>query len=239
MKRDELLEIAKPIIFSTPMVQEILSGRKTQTRRIVKNKDIINGWDCEADGTPIAFIDQATGDSYLPTAPAPHKAGDILYVRETWRIGAWDECRGAIAVDYKADGCARQEWITIDDEERFNRYWVESTDDAGNAGLKLNEHGEYHWEPGKAPTRWRPSIFMPKEAARIFLRVIGVRLERLKDMPLLDVWSEGTPQMPGNTDKDGAVGHEDFRYLWDSINAKRGYGWEKNPWVWVYEFVKE
>ncbi|NLH01932.1 MAG: hypothetical protein GX488_08580 [Clostridiales bacterium] len=104
------------------------------------------------------------------------------------------------------------------------------------------EHGTYFYKadsrPGQDNMPWRPSIFMPREAARIFLRVTNVRAERLQDMPLFDVWSEGTPQMPGNTESDGAVNHEDFKYLWDSINAKRGYGWDTNPWVWVYEFER-
>jgi len=79
---------------------------------------------------------------------------------------------------------------------------------------------------------------MPKEAARIFLRVTGVRAEKLQVMPLFDVWDEGTPQMPGNLDSDGAVNHRDFIHLWDSLNAKRGYGWDTNPWVWVYSFER-
>lgn len=50
----------KPILFNTDMVRAILDNRKTVTRRVVKDKDIINAWDCEEDGTPIAFIEQAT-----------------------------------------------------------------------------------------------------------------------------------------------------------------------------------
>lgn len=61
----------KPILFNTEMVRSILDGRKSQTRRAVKDKDIINSWDCESDGTPIAYVDQSTGDRYLPTARAP------------------------------------------------------------------------------------------------------------------------------------------------------------------------
>jgi hypothetical protein len=93
------------------------------------------------------------------------------------------------------------------------------------------------WDGGEHP-KWKPSIHMPKEAARLFLKVTNVRVEKLCKISLYDVWDEGTPQMPGNNDADGAVGHEDFIYLWDSINAKRGYGWQTNPWVWVYEFKR-
>lgn len=160
----------KPILFSTPMVQAILDGRKTMTRRVIKQE----GWQqwiaAEADN-------------------APYRAGDILWVRETW----YQHYDGAFA--YRASS---------------------SFDTKG----------------------WRPSIFMPREACRIFLRVIEVRAERLQDMPLFDVWSEGTPQMPGNTDSDGAVNHQDYRYLWDKLNAKRGYGWDTNPWVCVITFER-
>ena len=74
----------KPILFNTDMVRAILEGRKTVTRRVIKDKDIINAWDCESDGTPIAFIDQETGDSHPPAFPCQYQPGDILYVRETW-----------------------------------------------------------------------------------------------------------------------------------------------------------
>lgn len=74
----------KPILFNTDMVRAILNGRKTVTRRVIKDKDIINAWDCESYGTPIAFIDHETGDSHQPTFPCQYQPGDILYVRETW-----------------------------------------------------------------------------------------------------------------------------------------------------------
>lgn len=86
--------------------------------------------------------------------------------------------------------------------------------------------------------KWRSSIHMPREAARLFLRVTDVRVERLQDISEEDVVKEGfTPLL----DKDGvnfisAKGR--FHVLWDSLNAKRGYGWDTNPWVWVIEFER-
>ena len=200
----------KPILFSTPMVQAILSGRKTMTRRVVK-PDIVNRFDiCPVDG-PIAYIDQATGDSYPPTAVAPYCVCDILWVRETWGIGI--QIAGGII--YKAD-------YTI------------------KAPLADGE-------------KWRPSIFMPRNAARIFLRVTDVRAERLQDISVQDAKDEGI-RVHANGCKDGlAFGCyngdncvynkckrpiEYFHELWDSINFKRGYGWDTNPWVWVISFER-
>lgn len=121
---------------------------------------------------------------------APYKEGDILWVREGWKIGAWNE-EGQIAVDYRADGYARKEWLQVKDAERFERYWIQSTDDCIKAGLKPDEEGKYHWEPGQAPTRWRPGIFMPMEAARIYLQIKNMRVERVQDITEDDAVAEG------------------------------------------------
>jgi hypothetical protein len=95
--------------------------------------------------------------------------------------------------------------------------------------------------------KWRPSIFMPREAARIFLRVTNVRVERLHDITENDARNEGVKdpydyQEPSYYDQPRVRGMEinksAFVGLWDSLNAKRGYGWDTNPWVWVYEFEK-
>ena len=86
--------------------------------------------------------------------------------------------------------------------------------------------------------KWKPSIFMPKEAARIFLRVTDVRVERLQDI---------TPKQAGNegvlweTDNSGQFRRWQFHRLWDSTIKKKDldeYGWSANPWVWVIEFKR-
>ena len=210
----------KPILFNTEMVRAILEGRKTATRRIIKDKDIVNSFDCEADGTPIAYIDQATGDSYLPTMPCPSQPGDTLWVRETW-TGDW--CDHYI---YKADGGS-----------------------AKAAG--------YAAEP-----KWRPSIHMPREAARIFLRVTDVRVERLQEISYTELLAEGViplGHLPGGCKcsayTDGCMdgpcvnrdNYEFWRYatpfikLWDRTvkPADRDTsGWDADPWVWVIEFER-
>ena len=226
----------KPIIFSTPMVQAILDGRKTMTRRVVTNKYFLQWTDDFAD----EFIKDPDND-WLSLAP--YKPGDILWVRETWRIGAWDGNYSKIAIDYKADNFSRREWIHIDDEKRFEDYWIQSTDDADKAGIDMDENGEYHWKPGEAPTRWRPSIFMPKESARIFLKVKNVRVERIQNMNFYDWQADFCPDISEQRKALATFsGHsymkQAMKNLWDSLNAKRGYSWESNPWVWVIEFER-
>jgi hypothetical protein len=77
--------------------------------------------------------------------------------------------------------------------------------------------------------RWRPSIHMPRWASRIALEVTGVRVETLNMITAGDAEAEGV-------DASTCGNIVAYQRLWDSINAKRGYGWEKNPWVWVVEF---
>ena len=86
--------------------------------------------------------------------------------------------------------------------------------------------------------KWRPSIHMPRWASRITLRLTDVRVERVQEISADDAIAEGIDR-PGTMNPyiDGnAMVRAVFRNLWDSINAKRGYGWDVNPWVWVLVF---
>ena len=88
--------------------------------------------------------------------------------------------------------------------------------------------------------KWRPSIFMPREACRILLEVTDVRVERLKDIAEEDAISEGIslPNYAEQAIRDIQFPEPSAIYamLWESINGKGS--WEKNPWVWVIEFKK-
>lgn len=190
---------SKPILFNTEMVRAILDGRKTMTRRVIKDKDITNNFDIDVDGSVYAYIDQATGDSYPPTAIAKYQVGDILWVRETW---------------------SRIDDLPYDNYVYRTNYGTTEDDSFPPSMFK-----------------WKPSIHMPREAARIFLKVTNVSVERLQDINEEDALKEGC--MP--TILDGAIffsAKGKFHALWDSLNAKRGYGWEANPWVWIYEFER-
>jgi len=86
---------------------------------------------------------------------------------------------------------------------------------------------------------WRPSIHMPRWASRITLQIVDVRAERLQEITGEDAITEGWDRVdlfPGINSEDKAKVW--FHSFWDSINAKRGYGWDTDPWVWVIEFRK-
>lgn len=227
----------RPIIFSAPMVRAVLSGAKTQTRRLVrpqpedrcplvKERGYAFRNYAEASLGNVKMADGSWGRVQchygLP--------GDRLWVRETWRVGAWDESTCCVATDYKADGYCRREWLRVDDEDLFIRLRQQCIDDARAA---LGPADRYTWEPGRSPCRWRPSIHMPRWASRITLEITDVRLEQLQDISEADAVAEGcTPIRP----ELGRSAVEEFRLVWEQINGPGS--WNANPWVWVIEFKK-
>jgi hypothetical protein len=79
---------------------------------------------------------------------------------------------------------------------------------------------------------WKPSIFMPRRASRILLKISSIRVQRLRDISHEDAVAEGFwNKTPGE-----AWGRLGFSLLWDKLNAKRGYSWDSNPWVFVIDF---
>lgn len=217
MTREEILQIAKPMLFNTDMVQAILDDRKTATRRIAK---YITQFDDKGLFFNIFRKGEWTGPIGREQAIeeyAPCKVGDILYVRETWGICNIDYDDRKVYVVYKAGDERKNNRSVILPEDKFQRL--------------------YDSYSGSEPD-WRPSIHMPKEAARIFLRVTNVRVERLQDMWASDVSKEGIYFTKPHT-ADEMIAK--FTELWNSTIPKKNlnkYGWEANPWVWVIEFEK-
>lgn len=209
----------KPILFSTSMVQAILDGRKTVTRRIIKNIpegahriEYDNGKWIACYGK---YDNGAFCDYEKPIRPQPYKAGDILYVRESYCPKYFDT---SIAVGLK-----------------YNR-------NAYKADYHKETIGHIVPEP-----KWKPSIHMPKEAARIFLRVVSVHAERLQDMPHDGAEREGIYYCENcgfTWEKDPHIflrtPMSSMEFLWDLTYKKRNYAWrwEANPWVWVIEFER-
>ena len=220
----------KPIIFSTPMVQAILEGRKTMTRRVMKPLPMLH-----KDGTYFyrGCFDLRHHKDVVIQDYSPYKPGDILWVRETFQESQKDEKGNCIIVFCPAD-----EDITCGDVGCIfgDRKYLYRAD-------------EYYEQPyGNNVSiydnlKWRPSIYMPKEAARIFLQVKDVRGEQVQDISIQDAKAEGVSILDhtmrgGYSDDDSPHYKESFAELWDRINAKKGYDWEINPFVWVIEFER-
>lgn len=162
----------------------------------------------------------------------PQPKGRIAYTCMGHKHGTWGY-PGSDAWKYWGEEFRLPETLT---EEETDMRWTPPcrTDDI----LYVRETwaksmaGTYMYKATDNPIiidRWHPSIHMPKEAARLFLRVIGVRVERLQDIDDDGVVAEGLK-----------IG-DDFDVLWDSTIKKADlplYGWDANPWVWVIEFER-
>ena len=239
----------KPILFNTEMVKAILDGRKTQTRRIVRltefQKAISHGYDW-------MFRDKRglwneVPASWLLRNKCPYgRPGDLLWVRETWKPGAWRD-DGRIAIDYKASPeLTKTPWLTIPEEypgKQFDELWEQWTNELRDMGWFPDKNGVYQWESGQSPLKWRPSIFMPRWASRITLRMTDVWVERVQEISEADVQREGWFFQNHDLSKrydpvTMDTARQWFAELWDSVNAKRGFSWDSNPWVWVVEFEK-
>ena len=247
----------RPILFSGPMVRALLDGRKTQTRRVVKPQP-------KSEATPVFgplylgpdvahestshLVWQDDPQSYFKL-PCPFgQPGDLLYVRETWAIKNWS--------DRELASCG------------FDDAPTHPTEVYLGTPTRAIHQASYNNMVGDLG-RWRPSIHMPKWAARIWLRVTDVRVEQVQEITEGDAWAEGvqipvsesggilmrcSPNAAGKapasylplgrcfigqpplTKAELAISH--YADLWDELNAKRGYGWDANPFVWVVTFEK-
>lgn len=216
-----------PILFNTDMVRAILDGKKTVTRRICKEANELTVPDMsfyDAEKRTYAvhnFADKEHTDQ-LSTAErtCPICPGDILYVRETWNT--------------YCEGCVSKNLESI-------------LGSACSHACGENGNGYYYKATDKNHVRWRPSIHMPKEAARIWLKVKDVRVERLQEIAEEQAKAEGAIDnrgfihSPDNEYDSIHTAKEHFKQFWNSTIKKSDfdpYGWEANPWVWVIEFER-
>jgi len=237
----------KPILFSTEQVQAILEGRKTQTRRVIKPQPEF-AQIYEHKGETLYEGENRTWCYKNHISPdiwngiewivqfAPYQPGDILWVRETWY---YEE---------------HMHELTAGDPDlpsgRYKHRYIYKASDP-----------DYPVDVGVGNKGWRSSIHMPREAARIFLKVKNVRVERLQDITEEDARAEGIPweySLPDGMSKElfearvermgfcnalesigGMFNYKrGFQFLWNNLNANHGYGWETNPWVFVIEFER-
>lgn len=220
----------KPILFSGPMVRAILAGQKTQTRRVMRLEPGGNGYGrlCRAG----RYIEVgAYGPTWIPVGSGPrelcprdvwvqyaaYQPGDILWVKETWKVE--ELTSGLDGILFQSDNA----FIPIEDSAEAADRWMEAR------------------YIGKCGDRWKSPYFMPKWVSRLRLKVADVRVQRLQDISEEDALAEGT-QEPSLCELGGMLAQaawserQVYQRLWDSINAKRGYSWASNPWVWAYTF---
>ena len=220
----------KPILFNTEMVRAILDGRKSCTRRLVK---FLSGENPRWTGYIKDGLMLYNGKNEPCIRKAPYQPGDILYVRETWT----EECgKYYYRADYDSD--------YLDPCETLS---------GGYPASCRNHPGCDGCMATSTRIHWHPSIHMPKEAARIWLKVTDVRVERLQDITPKDAKNEGVGNLfyedigyseknyGTEVDPEYGIAKEQFAWLWDSTIKKSDldrYGWDANPYVWVISFER-
>ena len=202
------------LMFKAPLVHAILSGQKTQTRRLVKpqpapGQGMVNAAYCGAPHLWLRDGHCSESDSAYEWRCPVGKHGDRIYVRETFVQG------------YEEDPLTGRlkQW-----DEEGNDIPMTTWYRATNGGITWSDDGE-----SEANVPWKPAIHMPKSLARIWLEVTGVRVERLQSISRGDAMAEGCP-FPNMA--DGADPRKWFAEVWEST----GGDWAANPWVWVIDF---
>jgi len=203
----------RPIAFTSEMVRAILDGRKTQTRRVVRDPISTHSMIL---GEPMKheLMVSHRGIWYKPTEWSPYGVtGDRLWVKETW--------------------------CPVHDSEFGEEDWVDyrATPRYANPGVSHPAGWENAPDDPEA-LKWRSSRFMPRWASRILLEITDVKVERLQEISLKDINAEGTPATLDLQQRPYGTRRQQFQRLWDSLFAKLGHPWDSNPWVWVIEFKR-
>lgn len=226
-----------PILMSGPLVVKTLADLKRQTRRLRGlervNKDPGASWLVSCRDGLAVFGCRIPADDPCPIElKCPYgKAGDRLWVRETWA-----PCEAPIRAgqfQYAADGAVGRQ-VDLGDGLVWRRSGHTVTITPGGPdGVWIGP-----------PSRWRPSIHMPRRASRLTLDIAQVRVERLQDISEEDARREGVE--PASTGQrvypgTGAALTQSYRAgfekVWREINGDRpGARWEESPWVWVIQF---
>lgn len=230
----EILKKARPILFTRPMVQAILDGRKTQTRRII-NKNIYL-----SDTSPPHYSDTKAGDIFIcpDMLPTSEKVNNIICECES--IGTY-HCMGQVEFVKKhcpygvpGDLLYVRENIYYNPES-MNFYYSADSKGVGK------ENYDFLMANTRKGIKTIPSIHMFKKVARIWLEIKSVRVERVQTISRSDAKAEGFhPSIYNGLERSyGRIfgnAEKAFQHTWDIINAKRGYSWKSNPWVWAITF---
>lgn len=209
----------RPILFNGAMVRAILAGKKTQTRRALRDQAPVDlgasmhGAHLRRQPMFDKVANRVVGTSLVDVRCPFGRPGDRLWVRETWGVGSRpDPFGGYDGIEYRAD----EELLALGDDLPCHK--VDTPD-----GVDLCDYR----------SGWKPSIHMPRWASRLMLEVTDVRVERLQAITTADAEAEGaiawTKECPSRVGAGPLIA---FRTLWDST----GGDWAANPWVWVVGF---
>ena len=199
----------RPIIFSGDAVRAILAGRKTQTRRAVKHDEY---YACLSGDCP--HEEQAQCEAFMVTKCPYGVPGDRLWVR--WAFWLY------------TPPSTNPRNIQVWDEHTRCVRWP--------SGEVIED-----CVPDTTSPSWqrKPSIHMPRWASRLLLETTEVRVQRVQDISEEDAQAAGAripTEIRPDSPHEAYLYRENYRFMWDSLNAKRGYGWETNPFVWAITF---
>lgn len=211
-----------PILFNTDMVRAILDGRKTVTRRLIKPQPKFK--------LCYTFAGKGNGTFGYPDKNV------YKYWGEEFRL---PDC-----ISYEDMQFRWNPPYHADDILYIRETWHKYKKRVGNGeGCHIAEFYGYkasiaNSEDANEP--WKPSIHMPKEATRIWLKVNEVRVESLQDITIDGIRNEGLTSMAVHAG-DTEIALSEWKNLWNSTIKKSDldrYGWDANPWVWVIEFER-
>lgn len=207
----------RPIIFSGEMVRAILAGNKTQTRRVMKP---------QPEGEQRSLSEWSAG-----IAAACHD-----YSPDSKKLSAHQKRLNGVIFPFSTASKTLVSW-RCPYGKAGDLLWVREKFSISGNGYFYSDESD-----GTVKVAWSSPIHMPREASRITLEITDVRVERLQDMTREDSLAEGMSVKPLETKigilKGLSASITRFRQGWDKLNAKRGFSWDSNPWVWVIEFKK-
>lgn len=221
----------RPILFSSLMVQAIVEGRKTMTRRVIKPQPTEEGWLKAKQG----ITSDITHEVYSSTNYKVDKLYNSLCIQFQGKLGT------VIAFHQPNIKCP---YGQVGDILWVRESWNTLHEFTNTPGYKVMGKGDFVYKAdGNRVDKWKPSIHMPKEACRIYLRITDIKVERVLSISEEDAINEGIEREGErfkNYQYDGARGFEtayfSFRTLWEKINGEES--WQQNPYVWAISFER-
>lgn len=244
----------RPLVLNDEMVRAVLQHRKRQTRRVARLTDAGHV------KAPNSHKRWHPDDPDAVLACPFGLVGDVLWVREAWRLYRWTEGEPFL-IEYRADAGVQEADSDLvpyhrqgDVEDWYERMWMQVSDELSAKGIEPDEDDFYPYGT-QEHLRWRPSIQLPRWAARLTLTITDVRLERLHAITEDDAQAEGverpilhegpvTHTLPDGRELRGhpwtGEYRDAFEALWlDLYDGDAQRGWNANPLVWAVTFTMD